>query len=97
MHGAKFLDCSEVTRALIQDNKAIGVECMVHRESKVKIFADRVVVSAGSMRTPGLLINSGLTNKNIGQNLRVHPSVLVFGVFNEPIDVHQGSILTAVS
>ncbi|KAI8139045.1 GMC oxidoreductase-domain-containing protein [Fennellomyces sp. T-0311] len=95
--GAKFIDRSEVTRVLIQDNRAVGVECTIQGESKVNIYADRIVVSAGSMRTPGLLINSGLTNKHIGRNLHIHPSTLVFGVFDKPINMHQGSIITAVA
>ena len=95
-HGAKFLDRSPVTRVLIEDGKAIGVECLVHGETKRKIYADRVVVSAGPMRTPGLLKNSGLTNKNIGQHLRTHPATPVYGVFDEIINPHKGGNVTAV-
>ncbi|KAI8139039.1 hypothetical protein BJV82DRAFT_628021 [Fennellomyces sp. T-0311] len=95
-HNAKFLDRSQVTRVLIQDGKAIGVECIVHGENKANIYADRVVVSAGPLRTPGLLINSGLTNENIGRHLRVHPGTVAYGIFDEPIDPHKGSIVTAV-
>ncbi|KAI8139043.1 hypothetical protein BJV82DRAFT_628029 [Fennellomyces sp. T-0311] len=96
-YGAKFLDRSQVTRVLVQNGKAIGVECSVHGEAKTNIYANRVVVSAGPFRTPGILINSGLTNKNIGRNLRVHPTTVVYGVFDEPVNPHEGAIITAMA
>ncbi|KAI8139041.1 hypothetical protein BJV82DRAFT_695995 [Fennellomyces sp. T-0311] len=97
-HGAKLLDQSEVTQVIIQDGKAIGVDCVVHGNSNsIRIYADRVVVSAGSMRTPSLLLNSGLSNRHIGSNLRIHPGTYVFGVFDEPINMHQGAISSKVA
>ncbi|KAF7731947.1 hypothetical protein EC973_007778 [Apophysomyces ossiformis] len=95
--GAKFLDESVVQRILIERGKAIGVECHVHGKKTVSIYADRVIVAAGSLNTPGILLNSGLKNKHIGHHLRLHPSVLVFGFFDEPVNPSEGSIMTAVS
>ena len=96
-HNAKFLDRTKVLRVLIEDGKATGVECLVHGEKLVKIYANRVVVSAGSMNTPGILLQSGLTNKNIGRHLRLHPCVFVSGIFDDVVDMHHGSIMTTVS
>ncbi|KAG2219589.1 hypothetical protein INT45_004840 [Circinella minor] len=95
--GAQFLDRTQVLRILIKHGKAIGVECLVHGQKKIKIYSDRVVASCGSMNTPGLLMKSGLKNKNIGRHLRLHPCVFVYGVFDEPVEMYQGSILTTVS
>ncbi|KAI9491775.1 hypothetical protein BDB00DRAFT_977784 [Zychaea mexicana] len=96
--GAQFLDRTKVTRVLSENKKAVGVECVVHNsDTKIKLYADRVIVSAGSMNTPGLLLHSGLTNKHIGRHLRLHPCQFVYGMFDDPVDMHAGSILTTVS
>ncbi|KAF7723651.1 hypothetical protein EC973_001793 [Apophysomyces ossiformis] len=96
-YGAKFLDKTKVLRVLVEKGKAVGVECLVHNQHRIKLFADIVVASGGSLQTPGLLLRSGLTNKNIGRNLRLHPVTLTFGYFDEDIDTYNGSIMTALS
>lgn len=96
-HGAKFLDRSKVQRVITKDGKAVGVEVVVHYEHKVTIYADKVVVAAGSLQTPGVLQRSGLTNKNIGQHLRIHPCCITFGLFDHDVNCFEGSIMTAVS
>lgn len=96
-HGAKFLDRSKVQRVLTKNGKAIGVEVVVHYEHKVTIYADKVVVAAGSLQTPGVLQRSGLKNKNIGRHLRIHPCCITIGFFDHDINCFEGSIMTAVS
>ncbi|KAI8139415.1 hypothetical protein BJV82DRAFT_582068 [Fennellomyces sp. T-0311] len=96
-HGAKFLDRTQVLKVIIKDRKATGVECLVHGEKKVRIHADRVISSAGSLHTPGLLRRSGLVNSQIGRNLRLHPGSIIFGFFDQPINMHVGSIITSCS
>ncbi|KAI7857190.1 hypothetical protein BDC45DRAFT_459575 [Circinella umbellata] len=96
-HGAKFLDRSKVTRVLVEKGHAVGVEVIVNYDKKVTIRADQVIVAAGSLHTPNILTRSGLTNKNIGHNLRLHPCSITFGFFDQNVDCFEGSIMTAVS
>ncbi|KAG0170462.1 hypothetical protein DFQ28_002085 [Apophysomyces sp. BC1034] len=96
-YGARFLDRTKVVRVLVEKGKAVGVECIVQNQHRFKFRADVVVASGGSLHTPGLLLRSGLTNKNIGRNLRLHPVSIAFGHFNENIDTFDGSIMTALS
>ena len=63
---------------------------------KVIIKAKRVVVSVGTMQSPLLLMRSGLKNKWIGRNLRLHPVTFVCSVYDEEIRPWEGGILTAV-
>ncbi|KAF2120283.1 hypothetical protein BDV96DRAFT_485921 [Lophiotrema nucula] len=63
---------------------------------KVIIKAKRVIVSAGTMQSPLLLLRSGLKNYHIGRNLHIHPVSLVGGVFREVIKPWEGAILTSV-
>ncbi|KAI9496132.1 hypothetical protein BDB00DRAFT_758945 [Zychaea mexicana] len=97
-HGAKFLDRTRVLRVLIDKKHcATGVECLVQHDGqskKIRIHAQRVISSAGSLHTPGVLQRSGLVNTHIGRNLRLHPGSMLFGFFDQPIDMHLGSIVT---
>lgn len=96
-HGARFLDRTKVERVIIENGRAVGVECTAHYEHKAVIRAEQVVVSGGSLHTPNILARSGLKNKNIGQHLRLHPCSIAFGFFDEDINMYEGSIMTAVS
>ncbi|KAF9437014.1 hypothetical protein BGZ76_002284 [Entomortierella beljakovae] len=95
-NGAQFMQDTFIEKVLISKGKAVGV--VGHQNGrKVTIKADKVVVSAGSIHSPSLLQRSGLKNKKIGQNLRLHPACWVFGKFDEKIESYKGSIMTAYS
>ncbi|KAI7900781.1 uncharacterized protein BX663DRAFT_516491 [Cokeromyces recurvatus] len=97
-HDAKFLVKTKVVRVLIKEGKAIGVECLVNYDRKVRIMANaQVVIAAGSLQSPGILLRSGLKNKNIGRHLKLHPCSITFGFFDHEIRTFEGSIMTAVS
>ena len=59
--------------------------------------ADVVVVAAGTLATPGMLIRSGVreaaggspSSRLIGRNLGFHPARLVEGLFDEIQDAHM--------
>ena len=69
---------------------------MTSRE--VIINAKRVIISAGTLQSPLLLLRSGLKNPQIGRNLYLHPVTMVGGTFpkNPPVNPWEGGILTAV-
>ncbi|KAI8068187.1 uncharacterized protein B0P05DRAFT_552208 [Gilbertella persicaria] len=96
-HKAKFMERTKVSRVLIENDKAVGVECLVHYDRRIRIKADQVVVSGGSLQSPGILLRSGLKNKHIGRHLHLHPCVITMGYFEKPVRAFQGSIMTAVS
>ena len=52
-----------------------------------------VVVAAGTLNTPQLLLRSGLpdspSSRLVGRNLGFHPVRLVYGLFDEPQDAHM--------
>jgi choline dehydrogenase-like flavoprotein len=63
---------------------------------KVIIKAKRVIVSAGTMQSPLVLLRSGLKNRWIGRNLRLHPVSFVGAIYDEEVRPWEGGILTAV-
>jgi choline dehydrogenase-like flavoprotein len=97
----------EVTRILIDElgvrPQARGVEYVDADGATVRVEADLVVAAAGTLGTPGLLIRSGVTEiagdspsaAQIGANLGLHPSRLVFGLFDEIQDAHRVYPITA--
>ena len=59
------------------------------------VRAGAVVVAAGALNTPQLLLRSGLENAAIGRHLGLHPVRLVYGLFDEPQDAHMVYPITA--
>ncbi|KAI8981026.1 hypothetical protein BDB01DRAFT_724192 [Pilobolus umbonatus] len=96
-NGARFMEKTQVTKVLVKNGKAVGVECIVNNTQKVNISAKRVIVCASSLRTPDILKKSGLKNSNIGKHLHLQPLSLNCAIFDEPIRQHEGPLITCVS
>ena len=63
------------------------------------IKAKRVIISAGTLNSPLVLLRSGLKNPQIGRNLHLHPAVSVTAIHSNrttPINPWEGGILTTV-
>ncbi len=77
--------------------EATGVEYVAPDGSLTQVDADVVVVAAGSIATPGLLLRSGVreaaggsaSSELIGRNLGFHAARLVEGRFDEVQDAHM--------
>ena len=84
-----------VQRVLVEERdgvlQATGVEYDDGTGETRTLRADVVVVAAGALSTPGLLMRSGIpelagdspAGRQIGQNLGLHPARLVYGLFDE--------------
>lgn len=70
-----------------------------NRQGQMALLRGReaVIVSAGTINSPAILMRSGLKNPRIGRNLRLHPVTPTTGYYDEPIEPWNGSIMTAVS
>jgi choline dehydrogenase-like flavoprotein len=64
---------------------------------RLVVRAPQVVVAAGGLRTPAVLLASGLDHPAIGRHLRIHPVPVIAGVFDEPIDMWRGTMQAARS
>lgn len=103
--GARFVEGYKVSRVLFDDKStntnAVGVtgtwksrDGQTSRE--VIVRAKKVVISAGTLWSPLILLESGLKNRQIGRNLKLHPVSLIFAIWPKEIRPWEGSILTAV-
>jgi len=95
-HGARFLAGARVDRVLMSEGSATGVEGMAGSRP-FGIRARAVVVAAGALRTPAVLLKSGLAHPQIGRNLHLHPTVVVAGLMSEPIRMWRDTLQAARS
>jgi len=58
----------------------------------IEVEARVVVLAAGAIASPDLLLRSGLANSSgqVGRNLHLHPSVMAAGIFDEEIHPYRG-------
>ena len=91
---------ARVERVVIENGEAAGVEYISDGELS-RVDAGAVVVAAGTLNTPQLLMRSGMPDSTssglVGRNLGFHPVRLVFGLFDEPQDAHMVYPITAHS
>lgn len=71
-----------------------GAGFRVHA-SLLNVDCDVVIIAAGATETPALLERSGLACPGVGQNLRLHPTTAVIGVYDEPVYAAGGIPLTS--
>jgi choline dehydrogenase-like flavoprotein len=57
-----------------------------------QIDAKVVVLAAGAIASPDLLLRSGIANSSgrVGRNLHLHPQVMLAGIFEEPLHPYRG-------
>ncbi|XXG95611.1 hypothetical protein Hte_001879 [Hypoxylon texense] len=102
--GARFMEGLDVSKILFDHTdgmkKATGLlGTWYSREGvqrSVRVKAKKVVVSAGTLNTPLILLRSGLKNPNIGSNLHLHPTGNVVATFGQDTYGWEGGILTSL-
>lgn len=83
-----------VSRILVEAGRATGVEWIDAAGETHRELADEVVVAAGAMETPRLLLLSGFANPSIGRNLMFHMQTFVFGEVPFRVHGHMGRSVT---
>ncbi|WEX91693.1 GMC family oxidoreductase (plasmid) [Sinorhizobium garamanticum] len=99
--GMRLFARTRVDKICIEKGRATVV--VAHSQDPVgqavhmRVRAGLVFVCAGAIHTPALLRRSSL-RKRIGDTLRIHPTIRVTALFDEPVDAHQSRLpLTAVT
>jgi choline dehydrogenase-like flavoprotein len=105
--GLELRPDSTATRVVIEDRGdgpvATGVQYRTPGGQLRTARGDMVVLAAGALATPGLLLRSGVpeiaggspSSKLIGRTLGFHPARLVEGLFDEIQDAHMVYPITA--
>lgn len=100
-HGTKILVHTHADRVLAEDGRAVGVAATytdpaTGQARAIRVNAKDVVVAAGALETPAVLLRSGIGGPAVGKHLRLHPSSGVFGVYAEDQKAWWGPPQSAV-
>jgi choline dehydrogenase-like flavoprotein len=82
-------NCDLLVRAQVVAIEPDGVRVVLAGAER-HVRCDRVVVCAGAVETPRLLLASGLGNEVVGTNLHNHAFVMLYGVADEPLERFEG-------
>jgi len=92
---AQVVDGCAVRRVLVEHGRAVGVEGRWTAEdgtaeATVTVRAPVVVVAAGSLESPGVLLRSGIGGPAVGQYLRLHPCTCTTGDYGTDLQAWWG-------
>lgn len=97
-HGAEVYTCAVAERVLTQGARAAGVTGSVvdpdthQRLGRFTVRAPLVVLAAGAMQTPALLLSSGIhANHTVGSTLFAHIGGGIVGIMDEVVDPWIGA------
>lgn len=95
--GARILPGARVERILVENGRAAGVRGWLvdedgRRLHSLEVRADAVVLAAGAVHTPDLLLRNRLANSSgeIGRNFRIHPGLGVLAFFDDDLHAWRG-------
>lgn len=93
-HGAQIITHAYADRVLIERGQAVGVAATVTSPTadpiKLTVRARFVVLAAGAIHTPAILLRTGVANPLIGKHFWLHPTTAVHGLFAEPVESWHG-------
>lgn len=101
-HGARIIVRCSADKVLLEHGRAVGVEASMKdaqtgRSYSVTVRAATVVVAAGALYSPLILLRSGLDNPHIGRHLHLHPTAISVGVYPEKVNAWEGVLQSAYS
>ncbi len=102
--GAVIYARCRVRRILQRDGRASGVEAEILsggndvEAGRLRVRAKVVVLAAGAIHTPLLLMANGLAGPRgpVGRHLRVHPAISVSALFDEDVYAWKGTLQSFV-
>lgn len=96
--GGGVLSCAPVDRIVFEGTRAVGVTGrFLHPQTRAvgAKFTARarkgVFIAASATWSPVILKRSGLKSPLVGANFKAHPGTGVFGLYDEPVDMNQGT------
>lgn len=96
-HGARLAPNVDIQRFVVKYGEAVGaVGTATDQKIPIRISAKKIVVAAGALHTPVLLLKSGLRHSQIGRNLWLHPVAPVAAFHEREMLPWQGPMMSVV-
>ncbi len=94
-HGAQLLTGCFVERILVEGGRAAGVQGTwsdpaTGRSARVTVRAPQVVLAAGALESPAVLLRSEIGGPAAGRYLRLHPCTATMGDYGEDMQAWWG-------
>jgi choline dehydrogenase-like flavoprotein len=95
-NGAEILVRTRAQRVLVENGRAAGIEGQyadpeTGRTARVVVRAPNVVAACGALETPALLLRSQIGGPAVGNYLRLHPALAIFGSYAEDLQAWWGA------
>lgn len=91
--GARIFTGTRAEKVLVERGAACGVVAYAADSgAQLTLKCRAVVVAAGAIQSPALLLRSGLRNPHIGRHLHLHPVTVVWGAVDEEIRPWEGTL-----
>jgi choline dehydrogenase-like flavoprotein len=95
--GARVRARVAAQRVLLEDGRAVGLECLASpagerngRRRRYTVRAKTVIAAGGALGTPELLLRSGLGGGQVGRNLHLHPACWIGARYPERVNGWEG-------
>ncbi|MFN8522454.1 MAG: GMC family oxidoreductase [Chloroflexota bacterium] len=85
-----------VERVVVDRGSVVGLRARTGSGHVLQLRAPRVVLAAGAVNTPAILLRSGLRGA-VGENLRLHPVTAVWGEMEQDVEPWTGTLQAAYS
>ena len=104
-HGARIVSDALVSRVVVEDGRAAGVEGRLlagdsgAESHAFRVRAPFVIAACGALHTPLLLFRTGLGARSgeLGNHVTLHPSSRVVARFDEPLHGWDGALQSVYS
>ena len=95
--GARILSDARVDRVAFKSGVLSSVDGELVGGRPFSVKAQRVVLAAGALRTPLILLRSAITHQAIGRNLYLHPTVAVAARYERDVLMWRDTMQAARS
>jgi choline dehydrogenase-like flavoprotein len=94
--GAVIVPRASAERVLVRNGRAAGVQAtwsdpLSGASAAVTVRAPQVVVAAGALESPALLLRSQIGGPAVGDYLRLHPCTACFGYYADDMEAWRGA------
>jgi choline dehydrogenase-like flavoprotein len=94
--GLQVLCDTEIIKLKIESGKVVGAIGKHKDGHEITIHAKHIVLAAGAIHSPAILMRSKLRHAQLGKNLFLHPTVVSSAIYDQKINTWFGPMMSTV-